>query len=509
MPYGRLLLCARLSRADLTSTSIARQLAKLRKFAESKSAIVVDEIGDENVSGAISPFDRPGLGPWLNRPQDYDAIVFPKDDRVTRETLDILLLLDWAEKNDKGIVILEPFIDSRTMTDSERMFLIFGAERARAERRTIKGRVEEQVYEDRQIGKYLGGPVPYWCKLAPHPSGKGKALEIDPVRSLVVLDIIDKVIARKPYAEICAWLELAGIPTPTEGRERTRTKDQKRKRPKFGWTTPSIKAIIRNRMLIGEREVVKRVLDVRGRSTNQVISRTIVRDESGNAVRYCPALISPERWLQAMEVINTPRQKSFTKNRTPLQGVVNCARCKEVMYRNYSYEKKNGDQNAHFRCSNKIRGAGCDAPVTNERIILSAIEIDIQGSIGRVEIMEKVDPIITVRPETLEHLRREADAVESLLALATSEDRKASLTHRWQELDGQIAETQVALQNPPGPEYVATGRLFWDMWEGADWHKRGDLMRALGIKVFADDGSVWLEYPEDIHLRLRDTVSRF
>jgi site-specific DNA recombinase len=58
---------------------------------------VVHITEDTDVSGAVSPFRRPGLGPWLTEPAklaQWDVLVAAKLDRASRSVRDLHELVD-------------------------------------------------------------------------------------------------------------------------------------------------------------------------------------------------------------------------------------------------------------------------------------------------------------------------------------------------------------------------------------------------------------------------------
>ena len=62
------------------------------------------------MSGAVSPFNRPGLGPWLkdDRLDTWDAICVAKLDRLTRSLFDFVNLVSWLEARGKTLICLDP-----------------------------------------------------------------------------------------------------------------------------------------------------------------------------------------------------------------------------------------------------------------------------------------------------------------------------------------------------------------------------------------------------------------
>src|SRR6516225_1656092 len=87
---------ARLSIETDESTSIERQTAGIESWATFRSQTTGDDYQvvkitqDSDVSGAVSPFDREGLGPYLRRPllDTWQILVVYHLDRLTRSIAD-------------------------------------------------------------------------------------------------------------------------------------------------------------------------------------------------------------------------------------------------------------------------------------------------------------------------------------------------------------------------------------------------------------------------------------
>lgn len=115
----RLLPCIRLSVRDDQSTSPERQSEKIATFARlsGHELVPITEADyDLDVSGSISPFERPGLGPWLQdeRLDMWDAIIVVKLDRLTRSLFDFVTLVSWLEARGKTMICIDPMLDLST-----------------------------------------------------------------------------------------------------------------------------------------------------------------------------------------------------------------------------------------------------------------------------------------------------------------------------------------------------------------------------------------------------------
>jgi resolvase-like protein len=115
----RLLPYVRLSVLDDASTSPERQIEKIEAYArasDNELVPITEADYDLNVSGAVSPFERDGLGPWLkgDRLSKWDAICVARLDRLTRSLFDFVTLMSWLDARSKTLVCLDPQIDLST-----------------------------------------------------------------------------------------------------------------------------------------------------------------------------------------------------------------------------------------------------------------------------------------------------------------------------------------------------------------------------------------------------------
>ena len=119
----RILGSARLSHGTDASTSIERQREQIEHAVAARGDVLVDICEDVDISGAVPPALRPGLGPWLTRPdlvRCWDGLLVVKLDRLTRSVRQFDDLRIWADEHDKVIISIAEALDLSTSTG--RMF---------------------------------------------------------------------------------------------------------------------------------------------------------------------------------------------------------------------------------------------------------------------------------------------------------------------------------------------------------------------------------------------------
>jgi DNA invertase Pin-like site-specific DNA recombinase len=158
----RILGATRLSHGTDESTSVERQREQIQHTAKVRGDDVVFISEDVDVSGAVSPFSRPDLGPWLTDPAkvaQWDTLVVAKMDRLSRSLIDFAGLLKWCQAHGKVIVSVSESLDfgtavGRLMAQILMMFAEFERERM-SERRA------DAAVKIRSNGHYGGGSTAY------------------------------------------------------------------------------------------------------------------------------------------------------------------------------------------------------------------------------------------------------------------------------------------------------------------------------------------------------------
>lgn len=112
----RVLGRVRLSRSTDESTSAERQREIIEQWAQLNDHEIVGWAEDIDVSGAVDPWDTPGLGPWLDpvKAAEWDIICAWKLDRLSRRAVSMHKLFGWCEDQGKTLVCISDNIDLST-----------------------------------------------------------------------------------------------------------------------------------------------------------------------------------------------------------------------------------------------------------------------------------------------------------------------------------------------------------------------------------------------------------
>ncbi|WP_073880162.1 recombinase family protein [Streptomyces sp. CB00316] len=165
------------------------------------------EAVDLDVSAStFGPFDRPELGGWLNRPDEYDALVWWRFDRAIRSMAHMHELAKWARDHRKMLVFAEGIgggklvFDFRNpvdpMAEFQMMMLAFAAQ---VESQSIKDRVTGAMAAIRRMPLRWrgGGRPPYGYMPAPMAAefgGIGWTLVPDPDAVKVIERIVRELL---------------------------------------------------------------------------------------------------------------------------------------------------------------------------------------------------------------------------------------------------------------------------------------------------------------------------
>lgn len=212
------LAATRLSHKTDESTSIERQKEQTSLTAKVRGDKLIYTTEDTDVSGAVSPFFRESLGPWLTDPEkiaQWDVLIVAKLDRLTRSLSDFDEMVKWLDSHGKTLVSVSESIDLSSSTG--RMLSNLLAMFAQFERERMSERRREAAVKIRDNGWWAGFGHPYGTRPVKKPDHW--ELEIDPVTYERLEQIGYEIIRGSSASKIAKSLNARDVPTPAGGKE--------------------------------------------------------------------------------------------------------------------------------------------------------------------------------------------------------------------------------------------------------------------------------------------------
>jgi DNA invertase Pin-like site-specific DNA recombinase len=261
--------------------------------------VVVGEACDEDVSASkVRPADRPQLGAWMRRPDDFDAFVFWRQDRAVRSMSDMADLCRWARDNGKRLIFVEGGIPEVDLTSPTSEFMVMAfAFAAQMEAQAIKDRVNSWYGYARSTARWTGGAAPFGYRTAPHPEG-GKTLEIDSETAALVTEAAERVLKGDSLNEIAADWQDRAIPTNIERAREARGKAT----GETVWTGHRIGKILRSEGILGRK--LEAVKDSNGKKIG--MKPILVK---GEYVTIADPVLPVEQWQRVVSVLDDRARK--------------------------------------------------------------------------------------------------------------------------------------------------------------------------------------------------------
>jgi site-specific DNA recombinase len=441
---ARVLGARRLSHDTDASTSVERQGDSIDAWARSHQHTVVYMTDDTDVSGAVSPFERDDLGPWLQRPKlaQWDVLAVAKLDRISRSLIDFANLLTWCQDNGKTLVSVAESLDFSTPTGQfiGKILILF----AEWERETMRARRADASRKIAANAGWHGGHTTEWGYRPVQVNGVWQ-LEPDPEQVPLINEAAKRVIGGESTQSVAMAL---GFDVANLGRRLRR---------------PSLYGAV-------------------------VFKNEVVRGQDGMPLMREPVIDRPT-WdrLQAQLARNT--RKATPKDATPWLGVVYCEACGQEMYLQ-TYTSRDVRTFYHKPLLKKYRSG--DVPYCNVRVNARGIEDLIDARVrrswaGRYAVMYTETAGEDHTSELLDVERAITDwEAKALLPGASAESI-------LRILDGLNARRQAIIDagvvTEPTIEETTTDVLLTDLWaDAADDRARGALLKRMGYRVLVRRG---------------------
>ncbi|MGW2514506.1 recombinase family protein [Streptomyces scopuliridis] len=465
----RALIAVRLSDMTDVTTSPLRQREAGEGQAARIGARIVGYATDLDVSATkTTPFERPELGTWLRRPDEYDVIIWWRLDRAVRSLADMEDLARWAKDHRKRIIFAEGAggtldLDMSSGLGVSDIVVRLLAWAAQMEAQAIAERVSGARATLRAQGRWAGGIPPYGYRPVKRDGAPGLTLVPDPsaVAALdqMMTDILD---GAQPHT-VAMGLNEAGVRTPRDHDDIRRGKEPRGR----AWVGTTVKSVVTSLTLLGYH----------------VHQGKPVRDVKGRPVLAGPPIVERDRYERvktALEELAAPERRERKDTNALLLGVAHCATCEGRMYM-YS---ANSGKTIVYGCRALARGRKCEAKASiradwlEEWTIAQFLERIGSWPVTRVIRHSGYDP----GPEL-------AEVTSELRAHMGERARFKSAAGRqmWQEtadaLEARAAELESTPRVEAHEEIIRTGKTYAELWEAADTAGRRRLMVDAGARV--------------------------
>lgn len=506
----RWLVAARLSRmskrdrarGDELVNGIQTQDRRSTDWAQQEGHVIVDVTRDRNVSGAVPPWERPELGPWLTDPVklvQYDGVVAFDVGRLSREYFDLAWLRRWAEQNHKKLYVIK----ERLRWPDNRDGALWGvaAERAYEERQEIIERVTRELEALEEAGKLVGRPSfgytsvgdKYDRHLVPTDEGR-----------IYIPLIYQHCIEGWSLDKIAKWLNAEDV------------------RPVSGvWWPRSIAGLIKNPVYKGHRckqEVIPPD-DIEERDGKVIRYRygnawvETPRWQYGRTVHRCEPLVDAATWKRVNEALATRPNRGHIdpERRAMLAEALFCPFCEDSpMYRHRALSR--GRPYFYYRCFGRgSERRSCGNAVRVELVEAAANEI--MTSTFDVPVM-RYEIVYGNEAEIEAELERIKFELSQLGKLGLSDEEEDADRARLRAERDRVASTEVIEDRV---ELVETDDTYLELWERLGVPGRGPWLAEHGFRITASkervtvsqgpvSASVALSEPERM-ATIRDTES--
>lgn len=429
------------------STSVERQREIIQNWADANGHEVVAWAEDVDVSGTVSPFDTPGLGPYLQKPlqDDWDILCAWKLDRLARSSITLHQLFGWVQDHNKTLICVSDNIDLSTWVGRLVASVIAGV--AEGELEAIRERVRASRKTLRNSGRWFGGRVLFGYQPVEIESG-GWRLDLDPEQQKVLGQMVEKAISGESCGSIATWLNQEEIPTQHDGSE---------------WSGDTVRQILRSKGLLGWTTHGDRV----------------IFDDSGRPVLKGPPSLTQETWDQLQQALDKRSFKKTNKDSTsPLLGVLECWHCEAPMYVRRTRTKA-GTVHTSYHCSKS-----CKQISINGDVLLPMVYDQFEQELADFPILKKKIRYAANNEAELAEAEAAYQELASYLGDSKGSGARAVLFKQLDILESRIQELSQAPEHDQ-VSWEETGQTYGEEWDRLDQEGKRQLMIRTGIKVRA------------------------
>lgn len=416
------------------STSPARQREAVAAYALARGWDLVEVVEDLDVSGSEVGLrlNRPGLKRVTAAFPDVDHVVIPSIDRLARNVVDFMTFCEDASRAGVSVASVREALD--LSSTGGRFVAQILAAFAEHEASTIRSRVLAGNAAARSEGRFLGGTPPYGYRSAPHCSGAGRTLVVEPGEAAVVRAAASRILDDR-------WTLYRTVRDLNERQVPSKTGRQ--------WTIQALRSVLTG-------------VAVLGRTTHR---GEVVRDASGLPAEFYEPVLEHHAWVSLRTILDVDRPSTGRRHNRPparlLSRLVRCGLCGMPM----NPSKTGGDGGQSYRCSAASRGWSTCRGVSIRCEPLERYVADEWLSVfGEMTITRTVTEVSDLPSAELAEV---VTAIEATAAAMTRDDcDMAALGDQLQALKAR----RIALVSAPSEviQVVECGQPFRSDWDDAE-----------------------------------------
>lgn len=363
----RVAIYARRSIYSEESESINMQVQACKDYFK-REKCTFEVFIDEGYSG--SNIDRPDFKRMLKKihNKEFDIVVVYKIDRISRNMVDFINLVNDFEKHNVSLISVTEGADPTT--PSGRFVMNILASVAEMERANTQQRVKDNMLTMAKQGRWTGGNPPFGYKSI--KIDNGYYLTIDESKK----DLVDKIF--NDYLETGSLNEVS---------------------KRFNINIATISDMLSSPVYVASSEKVHKYLklngfQVYGEPNGKGYLTYGKRPKKNNKKAWNPkgyivavskhdALIKEDTWLKVQEILknNSINPKPKESSYSYLNTLVKCAVCGANMCIDLSYVRVDGTKVYSFRCGNKKRGP---SSCSNGMIMVEELEKSIKNKLKAI-----------------------------------------------------------------------------------------------------------------------------
>ncbi|MFF3312446.1 recombinase family protein [Streptomyces sp. NPDC002952] len=473
----------RLSRYNDSSTSPEVQEEMVTLAAHRIGGAIVGWAKDIDVSALkTSPWEREELLYWLERPDEWDVLVWQRMDRAVRSMADMANLGRFAKQHGKRLVFASgPGGDmleldfSSAMSELIMLILAFAAQ---LEGQTIVERNQGAAARLQSLGRWPGGPVPFGFQPVrkTFPDGNegwwlGEHRETADIRRAAIA----RAIARNSFSSITDWLNESGAVTPTNHRARLAGREED---PESRWMPTTVRSMLMSALNRGHL-VTREGMTVRNADGSPVLQgEALVSDETARE-------LDEALKEMAVEALQTPRRRDAHE----LLGILVCHWCGSNMHTG-SRTEADGTQTGVFRCNSARHGKGAPKPTVTRAVTVTWVHAEF---IRRLGFMRQTQ---TVRTPGVDHRAEIAELESNLeeIGKRLPQMRGAAadvLMGQMLGISDRLEHLRSVPVEPPKVQEVELDTTWGDAFLAANDEQRRQMMLTLNVKITVGPPTGW------------------